>query len=107
MMTMTMQLDCQGWVKVLLLPWPGTAVAAQEKWLQFLGALQLLDEAHMSVSAQKKEYRNTKEDQNTSFGVSVTPDENWVIAEKLFQPLYPITKRNQHLKIKLRVPELY
>lgn len=57
MMTMTMQLGCQGWVKILLLPWLGTVVAAQEKWLQFLGALQLLDEAHMSVQPRK---RNTE-----------------------------------------------
>lgn len=49
MMTMTMHLGYQGWVKALLLPWPGRAAEAQEKWLQLLGALQLLDNIQVSV----------------------------------------------------------
>lgn len=72
-------------------------------------ALQLLGNTRV-CSAQtfkKRNTENTKEDQNISFGVSVTADENWVIEEELFQTIYPITKRNQNLKIKLRAPELH
>lgn len=54
-MTMTMHLGCQGWVKALLLPWLGTAVAAQEMWLQLLGALQLLNNVHVSVQPRLSE----------------------------------------------------
>lgn len=59
MMTMTMHLGCQGWVKAQLLPWPGTTVAAQER-LQLLGALQLLDNVHVSVQPRLLEIRIQK-----------------------------------------------
>lgn len=56
---------------------------------------------------KKSKHRNTKQDKNICFGSSVSPDENWVTEEQLFQPLYLITKKSRSLKIKLQVPELY
>lgn len=77
-------------------------------WLQLLGAPQLSDQDHLfTPDFKKREYRNIKEDKNIFFGCGISPDENWVIKEQLFQPLYLITKRNQSLKIKLQAPELY
>lgn len=110
LMMLTIHPDCREQVKALLLPWPGTVVGAPQKCGSSslgLHSFQTKLICLFSPDFKKKEYRNTKEGKNISFGCSVSPDENWVIKEQLFLPLYLITKRNQSLKIKLQVPELY
>lgn len=108
---LTMHPGCRDQVKALLLLWLGAVVGAQQKC--GFSSLELPSSKEPKLIClfitdfRKKEYRNTKKDKNTSVGCSVSPDENWVIKEQLFQPLYLITKRNQSLKIKLQVPELY
>jgi len=107
-MMLTTHLGCPAQGSAL--PWPGKAAGAQKKCGSSsleLPNFQTKLICLLTPDFQKMEYRNTKEDKNISFGCGVSPDENWVIKEQLFQPLYLITKRNQSLKIKLQVPELY
>lgn len=76
--------------------------------LQLPRVPQVLDQAlPFAPDFKKSECRGMKKGKDVSFGCSVSPDQNWVIKEQLFQPFYLITKRNLSLKIKLQVPALY
>jgi len=85
---------------------PGTGVGAEHRAAP-APPVPLFSDQDLPFTPNYKKRGRAAKDMNASFGCGVNPDQNWVIKEQLFQPLYLITKRNQSLKIKLQVPELY